>query len=293
MNDYFANIELSHATKALYNSRLRTLAVLAQTTNMVPLFNNPRTTSILIRNHLKAIDSYTHQSMASFMKSLLAYYKYHPQLFDKADANLMAWRVLLRETEEKANEYRMNGDPSPTQEAKGGIHLTLEKIEAVRNRLLQGDIRKLLIGFYTYIPPMRSDYGSVRVYGFGEQPNEPNYILLDEHKAVMSIGEYKMANHVGPVRQVLPDELRKLLIASLKEKPRDYVFGPMTGTQFSVWANKQLTELFDVKFTLTMFRHAYINSLPIQSMSVDQKQKIAYLMGQSYNPNQQDLYRWV
>jgi len=291
--DYFQNTELSPASKALYNSRLRALAYLAKTNDFASLFSNPRTTIIMIRNHLKAQDAYTSQGLNSFVKSLMAYRKYHPNEFPNSEANHTVWNVMLHSTNEKANEYRQNGEPSPTQQAKEGSKLTLEKIEAIRDSLPDDDIRKLLIAFYTMIPPMRADYGEVKLYSFGEEPETANFIFIDDNKAVMNISDYKTAQTNGPVRQVLHSKLHKLLLASRKTNPRPYLFGPYSGIRFSVWANKQLTDLFGVKFTLVLFRHIYLNSLPINRMTVEEKQKTAHLMGQSFNANQQDLYRWM
>jgi hypothetical protein len=221
----------------------------------------------------------------------MAYRKHHPNEFPNSEHSHTVFNTILHNTNDSANEYRQNGEPSPTQQTKDGIKMTLEKIEAIRDRLPDDDIRKLLIAMYTMIPPMRADYGEVKLYSFGEEPETDNFIFRDGRRAVIQIADYKTSKTNGPVRQVLPDNLRKLLDASLRAKPREYLFGPYK--KFSQWANKELSDLFETDFTITMFRHAYINSLPIAQMTVEEKQKIAHLMGQSYNANQQDLYRWV
>jgi hypothetical protein len=291
--DFFANTELSKATKELYNGRLRIIAGLTKTNNFRMLFTSPRKTIILIRSYLQDRDSYTSNNLASFIKSLMAYRKYHPAEFDGTDEAHNTWNVLLHQTSNQANDYREKGEVAPTQKNKEGSSLTMNDLQRKFEMLRDTDEEKLLMGFYMLIPPMRGDYGKVEVLRFGETPSGNNFIYLDNEKAVMQIGDYKTSKTNGAVRQVLPATLRNLLQQSLKVNPRKYVFGPYEDRYYSRWANKKLTELFGVPFTLVFFRHIYLNSLDMNQLTVEEKKKIAYLMGQTFNPNQQDLYRWV
>lgn len=293
--DYFQNTELSEKSKKLYNNKLHNLTLITKISHFPTLFANPRATIISIRDHLKKTDAYTAPTLNAYIKSLMAYRKYHPQEFIGMDNNQhTVWNVMLRTTNEQANDHRERNEIAPSQQLKGGSALTMKDIIAVRDRLPDNDIRKLLIAFYTMIPPMRADYGKVKIIHFGETIDEPNVIVMNDRQAVMRISEFKTAKQVGPVKQVLPDPLRRLLQVSLEANPRNYLFGPYsTGDYFSSWANKKLTELFGVSFTLTMFRHIYINDLSIEEMTVEDRKHIAYLMGQTFNVNEQDLYRWI
>lgn len=291
--DYFENTELSEKSKKLYNNKLHNLTLITKTNHFPSLFANPRATIMSIREHLKKIDSYTAPTLNAYIKALMAYRKYHSQEFIGMDTNHHTiWNVMLKTTHEQANDHRERNEIAPSQLLKGGSALTINDIITVRDRLPDNDIRKLLIAFYTMIPPMRADYGNVKIIVFGETIDEPNVIVMNDKQAVMRISEFKTAKQVGPVKQVLPAQLRRLLEVSLKANPRSYVFGPFTkGDYFSSWANKKLSELFDVPFTLTMFRHAYINNLQIDRITVEDRKHIAYLMGQSFNATEQDLYR--
>lgn len=296
MPDYFVNAPLKDSSKAFYNSRLTTLANAARTSNFAALFQNPHTTIATIRNYLKSTGHDTVSGLHGFLKSLLAYRRYHPDEFQNTDELYLQWMTIFTRLYNQYTEYRQNNEPSPTQQNKSGHSMTLEEINQYRDGLPDTEPVKLLIAMYTMIPPMRADYGEVEVLDFESIPTAQNYILLSPSRAIMVINDYKTAATNGPVRQVLPDTLRMLIARSIARNPRRYLFQTSRGTaysraRYSQWANKQLTDLFDREFTVTLFRHIYINSLRPDEMTVLERRRIAHLMG--HNQEQQDLYRWV
>lgn len=293
MTDYFAHTSLSAPSKALYNGRLQRLKGIIPSKSFAEMFATPRQTVIQIRRFLQDHEVYTAPSFESYIKSLMAYRKYHPEEFPNTEQVHSVWNVLLKEVNRRGNEYREQGQMAPTQREKEGNKLTMGDLKKVMDSLDDGDERKLLLAMYVMIPPMRADYGEVEILPFGHVPTTRNFIYLSSERAVMQIGDHKIASTLGPIREVLPDSLQRVLYTSIRTNPRAYLFGPYSGTRFSMWANKQLTKLLEVPFTLTMFRHIYISNLPIHEMTVEEKKQIAYLMGQTFNPNQQDLYRWI
>lgn len=295
--DYFQGVEdLSAGSKAFYNNRLNLLAQEAKTTDLRTLYAQPEHTIRIIRNYLTRSDSYTAASLNSFIKALMSYRRHHLELFSETVNHQVMWNKLIHATHDQANAYREENKPSPSQQQKTGIHLTMEEIEKIRDGLDIHDPARLLIAFYTMIPPLRADLGECEVLAFGDVPTSHNYVFLDGNRAVMNIGDYKLASVNGPIRAVLPEPLRMLLSASLAHQPRKYLFErtkgtPYTRALFSPWANKTLSRVFGCEFTLTLFRHIYISSLPKKQMTIKELERVAYLMGHSRD--QQELYRWV
>jgi hypothetical protein len=296
MPDYFENTPLKPSSKAFYNSRLTVLAHAAKTQNFSALFINPTVTVNIIRDYLKSSGHDTVTGFHGFVKSLLAYRKYHPAEFQGTDDMYPKWMELLGRLYGQATEYREMNEPSITQKNKSGHEMTMEEIIGYRDNLSNADPIKLLIAFYTMIPPVRADYGEVEILDFDSVPTSRNYIFVGPSRAVMNIGDHKTADSMGPIRSVLPDPLRMLLAKSIALNPRKWLFQttrktPYTRARFSQWANKHLSELFDREFTLTLFRHIYLSGLKMDELTVQERERIAYQMG--HNRTQQDLYRWV
>lgn len=296
MPDYFENTPLKPTSKAFYNSRLTTLAHHAGTQNFSALFADPHTSTKTIRDYLKSVGHDTVTGFHGFVKSLLAYRKYHPTEFVGVDDKYEMWMNLLGRLYNQATEYRQLNEPSITQRLKNGHEMTMVEIIAFRDQLPDSDPVKLLLAFYTMIPPMRADYGSVELLDFDSVPTSQNYIFINPSCAVMNISDHKTASTMGPIRSVLPDPLRMLLLKTLSRDPRKWLFQtarktPYSRARFSQWANKHLSELFGREFTLTLFRHIFLSGLKMDELTVQERDRIAYQMG--HNRAQQDLYRWV
>jgi integrase len=85
--------------------------------------------------------------------------------------------------------------------------------------------------------------------------------------------------------------LKKELEDSLKVEPRSWLFmkretkkaapEPMSGTEFSNWANRILTRVFGKRTTLTALRHSFVSSEQDYSGSLRSISKVARSMGHS------------
>uniref|UniRef100_A0A6C0K3C4 Tyr recombinase domain-containing protein n=1 Tax=viral metagenome TaxID=1070528 RepID=A0A6C0K3C4_9ZZZZ len=165
------------------------------------------------------------------------------------------WKAIAQENSKPLMEHYKKNEPTEIQK---GIELDLADVVKKRDALPLG-MDRLLLGFYTYIPAMRADYFATRIVKEGEkEPEEGNYI----QGSVLIIQDYKTKRHYGAIRTPIPEPLLKELEASLKDCPRDYLFvkrdgkEAMSRAEFSAWANRILTRLFEKRTTLTALRHA-------------------------------------
>ena len=280
--------DLSPVTRERYIERLNTLEKGLEK-DIYEVIKGAKASIAWIRKNYKS--DITQKTLFSLVLSL---YRYLPGLKEKFASSHAAWLEAFQ-TVDKAIEERYNQN-EPTQKQREG-YVSFDAIVKKRDALAKGSIERLLLGMYTHIRPMRADYNQVRLYKSAvPAKHEPNYITLKRNGCHMHLEEYKTAKTYGPYELDLPAELCSELHASLDKWPRQYLFAMKNDLPFAKsnsyirWANKTLQTLFAPQTTtLTIIRHAYINSLDMNKLTIAERMEEARLMGHSKNV--QEIYR--
>jgi hypothetical protein len=301
-NPFFQQTHLKPITYEAYNRKLTLwLSLLPQLQKtIVVLYTNPNYAIAMLRRHLVTTQSDTAVTINSYIKAIMAAVISNPTLFTFVDKEKMAacdarWRELRQKTYEEAFAYRMQSKPSPLQALHTGVSLTFANLVAKRDELPDGSTHKLLLGFYTHIPPVRADYFATQIVPFGTTPEQPNYIEHDAEKSHLVITDFKTSRLYKKITHDLPAELHEQLVQSLEANPRTYLFvnkfgEPFNRYTFSHWANQQLESIFKKGLTLTMLRHMFISTIDFNNSTPEELQKIGNQMG--HHVNQQLLYKW-
>lgn len=194
------------------------------------------------------------------------------------------WAKIREEAQTRVNDHYTSN--ISTERQKQG-YVRFDEIVRIRDSLSEGPA-KLLLGFYTYIAPVRNDYHQLRI--FHEPPTQPykgNYIVLGSINR-MVLQEFKTANKYKKIETDIPQELVALVLSSLKKHPREYVFVQKDGRPyqtektFSAWANYNLKKVLNNDhINLTMLRHIYITEHCNKVMSYKDRTKISDVMGHS------------
>lgn len=298
--NWFSNTHLSYSTANNYNNKInKWLSLMPPLKNTISyIFLHPNFSFVTLRQYLVKNNTDTAPTLNSYAKAIISAYEHHSTLFNTIGKDIIAkaenrWKEIRQKTYEDANQYRIEQKPSPTQALKSGSSLLFSDVITIRDGLEDGSIDKLLLGFYTYIPPVRADFFATQLLHFGETPTYPNHIFYDTDKSYLVITDYKTSPIYNSIEYTLPSELHTQLLLSLSKSPRTFLFcnndKPFTRKTFSEWATKQLTALFKKEFTLTMFRHIYISHLDFNT-SAEQLIDISKKMGHSIT--QQMLYKW-
>jgi hypothetical protein len=299
--DFFRNTHLAPATATAYNNKVNKWISLMTPHNdtLLYIFFRPNFSVVTLREFLSKNNKDTATTLNSYIKAILSAAEHNPEIFDCVDKQEYTksenrWKELRQKTYEYANQYRLEQKPSPSQALKSGSSLIFSDIVKVRDELEDGSIDKLLLSFYTYIPPVRADFFATQILNFGEVPSYPNYILYNSDKSYLTLTDFKTAPIYKSIEYNLPSELHRQLQLSLTNNPRTFLFPNKDGKcfnrkTFSEWATKRLTSLFKKEFTLTMFRHIYISTLDLNT-PVEQLLEISRKMGHSIT--QQMLYKW-
>lgn len=206
------------------------------------------------------------------------------------------WRELLKTNLKPYEERRLNSLPTELQLQKGGTFLKYEDIVKKRDELPFGSIERLLLAFYTYIPPVRADYYATEIVTFKQTPTQPNYIRrVSPDISYVVLNEFKTQSTFKQIKNKLPTELNNELIESLRIKPRKYLFvnqigHPFTRNAFVLWSGRLLSRLFKTDFPLTTIRHLFINDIKLDKKTTKEIIELSSKMGHDITTHLK--YRW-
>jgi hypothetical protein len=307
MIQYITNSSLTDSSEKKHNAFINKWVDLTPTKNILYIILFPAHSILLLEKYLKQKDidspmeknkSYSKTNLHSYISAILAIFKHAPKYINDIPEVFIyqrIWLSILSDNEKDILIRREKNKPTELQEARGGHKLSLQDLV---NKCGQPDIdaiSKLLLAMYTMIPPVRADYYATHIIKDGESPESDNYIILKNGYAELVIRKYKTSRKHGEIRHPrLPNDLYKIIIKSLQENPRKYLFekggNPYTPNGFCKWSSSTLEKLFCVELTLTMIRHIYISSLDLSKMTVEEKKNIGKLMGHTIGV--QAEYEW-
>jgi hypothetical protein len=298
----FQHTHLKPITYDAYNRKLRLwLSLLPEgQQNIVFIYTTPNYAVVILRRYLVVAQSDTAVTLNSYIKAIMAAQVANPSLFlsispEKMQSCDERWKELRQSTYAEAFAYRLEAQPSPLQSLHSGVSITFQDLVAKREELSDGSIHKLLLGFYSHIPPVRADYFATQILPFDETPTSPNYIHHSPTKSYLVITDFKTSKNYKQITHDLPIQLHSQLAQSLSLYPRNYLFvnrfhKPFNRYTFSHWANQQLEMIFHKSLTLTMLRHLYISAIDFNNSTPAQLEAIGKSMG--HRVEQQFLYKW-
>ena len=245
--------------------------------------------SITYLTQLNNTNNTTLHTYYTAISSYLCHTKYLSILINTTTLQTLkdTWNKIRNDNQIPMMHRRLQQKPTPLQEKKGGTKLTFQDIVNKRDQLETGSLSKLLLAFYTYLPPVRADYGSVEILHAQQENTSPNYIrIIDNTHAVCILTEFKTAKHYKKIENTLPHTLLQELQASLLTHPRTYLFvnqwdKPFTRNAFTVWTKRSLSKLFNTQLTLVILRHLFLSSLDYNTLSADELVELGNKMGHS------------
>lgn len=296
--DYFTGAPLAESSIKLYNTKIHKWLSMTPHKNIFRLIVFHRESyDILLKNLTEKDNTSTNRHM--FLSAILALFNHTPHIISQLPPGIdcqTSWQTLMVKNSESIRERRLENRPTIAQEKKEGSSFTFQQVCNIRDTLPTTSIDKLLLGFYTYIPCVRADFFATQIIREKEVPLYPNYIVLSEETASLTLTDFKSKNKYKKIEHAsLPKELVILLTISLRERPRKFLFvddvgDPFTRGGFSTWTARRLSKALHVnKFTLVLLRHIYVSSLDM-NMSTKDLEKISSLMGHSLMT--QRSYKW-
>lgn len=297
--DFFQNTTLAPSSIKLLNAKLNewlsffpkhqqtilNLLMFPENSNKVLLDNVTNKSNTNLHNFYTSINSFINHS-----------HEYTSHIPHKQLTELKnQWCKIRNDNQKPIIERKMEHLPTENQLQKGGTFLNYNDIIKKRDSLPSGSIEKLLLGFYTYLPPVRADYFATEIITFKQKPSQPNYIRrISPTHSVSTLTDFKTKQRYTQITNILPPELNNELIKSLETTPRKYLFvnqtgQPFTRNAFTVWTKRILSRLFETEMTLNLIRHLFINTLDM-NMKPALLREISDKMG--HDLTTQRLYKW-
>jgi len=203
-----------------------------------------------------------------------------------------SWRELLKENWVPIQEHYDSNEPTDKQ--KDMVVPFDDLIEAL-GQLRIGSPEQLLLAFYTKVPPIRGEYFEMKlIFEDDKIPEEGNYIVMKNGKLV--VHDFKANKTCPPIETTISDEVMGWVRESLVNKTRKYLFvtptenKPYGRTQFSQWAGRTLSKIFNKPMNLTVLRHIYITHMIAIKTPVSELKQLAKNMGHSRTT--QRMYDW-
>lgn len=288
--DGIINSSISSTSKRVYLERLKVL-MQQHTVDLFTLVSEPKKYIDWITTRYES-----DQTRKSYYSGVLALFRHNPELKEQEKNAYLEWYAAFKEVHERIDEKYKHNEPSQRQKEN---YVPFADIVAARDTLLKGSSERLLFSMYTYLPPLRCDFNKVRIYkGYTpSEEKEDNYIVMTQREATLYLNEYKTKNKASePYQKKLPDSLVDELRASLAETPRTWLFidnnqHPFHPKSFTKWANRIFARVLKKNMTISMIRHAFINSLDFNKITVAEKEAIAKDMAHTIGT--QDRYRLI
>lgn len=291
-------------TRLLSRSDISEVSIKQYTTKIVEWLGYIKTPKILYNliidpeESLKVLESmpikHTPQNHHIFISAVVAFIKnVLTQAPYRLEDTFKKWKEIQKKNWAPIQEHYDNNEPSAKQ---ANMIMPYEELVRRMYELPVGSDARLLLAFYTLIPPVRADYFATEILKDAtEQPTEDNYIILSEKKLVLQ--NFKTARKYEKIETIMPKALMDELTESLRLEPRKYLFTTekkklaFSREAFSQWANRQLSDVFHKQMNLTVLRHIYITSKINAKTPPMEMRKIAQQMGHSRAL--QRVYEWA
>lgn len=174
-------------------------------------------------------------------------------------------------------------------------YLPWNEILAITNEIVRdpsiSDMDKLLLQFYTFMPPVRADYANLEIVKRKTERETGNYIQIMKSGSVVRINDHKTAKTYGALIKEVPEQLAKKLYQYTIINPSLKVLFPMTENALGKRVQKLYKNQTGKQIGITSLRHSYISYMRKNDLPLKDKEWIAKEMGNSLG--EQELYRKI
>jgi hypothetical protein len=239
------------------------------------------------------------QSQRAMINAMLALFKYASPRYQKKHKEAHeAWKSLFKSVDQITTQRYLDNKPSQHQK---DAFMPLDDIIAKRDQLVKTLPEYLLLSLYTEIPPLRADFGNMRILSKdprGPEASNGNYVVVKDTFIRMVLNEFKSkSKRCLQYSKVLPRKLEGIIRESLKKQPRSHlIVSPRTGQAFTdhayvVHVNRMLHRVLGRPVTISMLRHIYITAKHTTTLTTGQKLKLSQDM--THSLKMADTYRLI
>jgi hypothetical protein len=259
-------------------------------------FLGPRSLMFILTNPKKVIEKLLEQDwskhrLCGMVSAPLSVYKRAKWLQESHETEWKMWQDKRKETQKEIDdEYEKNEGT----EKYNKVAVPWRQIVEKRDSLPKGSIERLLISFYTMIPPGRANYGDLFIYNKvppkDDIPEQQNYIVLSDDENYIGLRRYKTESTYHENRIDIPEELVDEIAESLKQAPRTHMFvgknkEPFRSeNSFTKFACRVLEKVYNRPgLSITILRRMFVSKKDdnLFEKSYAERKEIARKMGHS------------
>jgi hypothetical protein len=169
----------------------------------------------------------------------------------------------------------------------------------------------VILALFTLQPPTRiGNYLEMKIKEVNKRDinslnKKYNYITKQNDKYKMIFNNYKTSKYIGKVEHIIENEILNQLLDKyineyLKRENRlfknDTLFinvdgKPMSQSNFTQAQESVTTDLLGKKLSTNDFRHIFLSWFLSTNPTIQEKEKIAFIIGQKYKPSRMELYQ--
>jgi hypothetical protein len=244
------------------------------------------------------------QTVRAYIIAFLALFRHNPKMAEQHHKEYAEFKKIFQTIDKVVKERYDSNEPTERQrEAYMPWADVIAKRDALgRTSGARTSIDYLIICLYTMIPPLRADFGNVRILKkepVGKDALDGNYLVLRDRYMRLVLNEFKSkCKSIRQYNKVLPDDLDAVVRESLQAHPRKFLLvSPRTQEPFVrdntyvVYVHRVFERILGKKISISMLRHIYVNSIDFNSMTSGQKCQLAADMLHSTTTN--DRYRLI
>jgi hypothetical protein len=296
----FNNTSLAESSRKLFSAKLEQfLTFMPRGSTIESIIDNPENAKKALEKQTTIAQTEANKHM--FYSAVVAYLKHTDDGKRRSNKVKEMWTKVQKDNWEQRRKQGLDNEPLENQ-VEVAENIKWQDIILKRDSLKTPSIEKLLLSLYTYLPPVRADYYEVRINPPKSiiEDKKSNYLILKETPELSTIvlRDFKTAAKYKEIKHTLTKPLYDEIQASLKQKPRSYLFTmpsdnkrPYDRNSFSKWANKTLKELFQHPVTLTTLRHLFVSTIDFNKTRGSELEKIGNAMGHSIA--MQKGYQWI
>jgi len=209
---------------------------------------------------------HTKHSMVTMIKTM---FRLAGDLKERRPDDFKAWGDVVTSLSQEKKEQGLSGQMTAKEEERW---VDWKDVLAKEKHLAQteyGSFDHLMLAMYCLIPPLRQNFGNVKIYQAMPSTDgikENLLVITPTGKGTLVLMDYKTSKKYGNFVKELPDDLVRVIQASLKANPRTHLFMKYDGepyvlqNSFTWISNRTFKKLFGKPVTVSILRHSCISA---------------------------------
>jgi hypothetical protein len=279
LNNIYENVNLSEKTKSQY-IKLLNLWKTNLGKSLENIIKTPSKSSQVIYSKYPEL-----QTRKAYISAIISLFNAIPELKVQYEVSHKKWiKMAVQINQDVKNRYSEGFATARQTSTYIPWTNVVEKYKELA-KLEYGSKKHLLLAMYVLEAPKRQDYGNVQFIMSGKPVIDgQNYIVISKDgSGKLILSKYKTEKHYGTLEFELSNELMHVILTSIKDMPRKYLFETRQGTPYSddayiKFTSRVFEDILGKGVTVTTLRHSKIKYEYENGMTHKQREDLSKRM---------------